>query len=123
MKKLKMLIGLVVGILVIAGCSNGNVSNQEITKIGILQFIDHNSLNKAQEGFVDGLEEDGYTDGESIEIAVFTAQGDQSNLQSMSEQFTNNNELVLEIATLTAQSLARSHQRIAQSITASTDPA
>ncbi len=122
MKKLKMLIGLVVGILVIAGCSNGNVSNQEITKIGILQFIDHNSLNKAQEGFVDGLEEAGYTDGENIEIEVLNAQGDQSNLQSMSEQLTNNNELVLGIATPTAQSLAMANQNIPQLFTAVTDP-
>jgi len=122
MKKLKMLIGLVVGILVIAGCSNGNGSNQEITKIGILQFIDHNSLNKAQEGFVDGLEEAGYTDGENIEIEVLNAQGDQSNLQSMSEQLTNNNELVLGIATPTAQSLAMANQNIPQLFTAVTDP-
>lgn len=122
MKKLKMLIGLVVGILVIAGCSNGNVSNQEITKIGILQFIDHNSLNKAQEGFVDGLEEAGYTDGENIEIEVLNAQGDQSNLQSMSEQLTNNNELVLGIATPTAQSLAMANQNIPQLFMAVTDP-
>lgn len=122
MKKLKMLIGLVVGILVIAGCSNGNGSNQEITKIGILQFIDHNSLNKAQEGFVDGLEEAGYTNGENIEIEVLNAQGDQSNLQSMSEQLTNNNELVLGIATPTAQSLAMANQNIPQLFTAVTDP-
>lgn len=122
MKKLKMLIGLVVGILVIAGCSNGNGSNQEITKIGILQFIDHNSLNKAQEGFVDGLEGAGYTDGENIEIEVLNAQGDQSNLQSMSEQLTNNNELVLGIATPTAQSLAMANQNIPQLFTAVTDP-
>lgn len=122
MKKLKMLIGIIVGILVITGCSNGNGSNEEITKIGILQFIDHNSLNKAQEGFVDGLEEAGYTDGENIEIEVLNAQGDQSNLQSMSEQLTNNNELVLGIATPTAQSLAVVNQDIPQLFTAVTDP-
>lgn len=122
MKKLKMLLGLIAGVLVIVGCSNGNSSNGEITKIGILQFIDHNSLNKAQEGFVDGLEEAGYTDGENIEIEVLNAQGDQSNLQSMSEQLTNNNELVLGIATPTAQSLAVANQDIPQLFTAVTDP-
>lgn len=122
MKKLKMLIGLMAGMLIIVGCSDGSGSGDEVVNVGILQFIDHNSLNLAQEGFVDGLEEAGYTDGENIEIEILNAQGDQSNLQTMSEQLTSNNELVLGIATPTAQSLAVTSEDLPQLFTAVTDP-
>lgn len=122
MKKFKMLIGLMAGMLIIVGCSDGSGSGDEVVNVGILQFIDHNSLNLAQEGFVDGLEEAGYTDGENIEIEILNAQGDQSNLQTMSEQLTSNNELVLGIATPTAQSLAVTSEDVPQLFTAVTDP-
>lgn len=122
MKKLKKLIGLMAGMLIIVGCSDGSGSGDEVVNVGILQFIDHNSLNLAQEGFVDGLEEAGYTDGENIEIEILNAQGDQSNLQTMSEQLTSNNELVLGIATPTAQSLAVTSEDVPQLFTAVTDP-
>lgn len=127
MKKLNMLLGVLSSALVIAGCSNDTTGDsagdsEEVVNIGILQYIDHNSLNEAQEGFVDGLEEAGYKDGENIELDILNAQGDHSNLQSMSEQLTSRNELVLGIATPTAQALAVASDSVPQLFTAVTDP-
>ena len=113
--------------LILAACGNdsdtaGGDSDQEVVKIGILQFMEHNSLNAARAGFVKELEEAGYVEGENLEIEVMNAQGDQSNLQTMSEQLASNNDLMLAIATPAAQSLANAEQEKPILFTAVTDP-
>lgn len=108
-KQLKKLAGIGLTGLLLGACGNStstaNNENEEV-KIGILQFMEHNSLNAAREGFVDELAKAGYQEDDNISIEVMNAQGDQANLQSMSEQLANNNDLMLGIATPAAQSLA-----------------
>ena len=74
--------------------------------IGILQYVEHQSLTAARKGFVDELEKEGYIDGDNIVIDYENAQGDQSNLQTISTNLIANNDLVLGIATPAAQTLA-----------------
>lgn len=122
MRKLGKILGIMMAGLILVACSNGGSADGEVVNVGVLQFIDHNSLNAAQEGFIDGLEEAGYTDGENLELDLLNAQGDQANLQSMSEQLTGRNELVLGIATPTAQALAMADNSTPILFTAVTDP-
>lgn len=99
--------------------------SQENTKlkIGILQLLEHGALDSAREGFVKALQDNGYTDGENIEIDVQNAQADQSNLLTMSQRFVNNkSDLILAIATGAAQSVASQTKEIPVVITAVTDP-
>lgn len=116
------LIGLT-GIGLAACGSEESASGEESLNIGILQFMDHNSLTAAQEGFVSELEEAGYVEGENLTIELMNAQGDQSNLRSMSEQLAKDNDLMLAIATPAAQSLATVEQEAPILFTAVTDPA
>ncbi|MFO8069559.1 MAG: ABC transporter substrate-binding protein [Alkalibacterium sp.] len=97
-------------------------SGQETVNVGILQFMEHNSLTAAKDGFISEMEDAGYVDGESINFDVMNAQGDQSNLQSMSEQLSGNNDLMLAIATPAAQALATAEQDKPILFTAVTDP-
>jgi putative ABC transport system substrate-binding protein len=93
-------------LLSIIGCSNGNVSKPSVT-IGIIQYIDHIALNTAREGFIEALKENGFVDGQNIAIDLQNAQGDQSNLSTISDRFISNKvDLVLAIATPAAQSIA-----------------
>ncbi|MDN6385493.1 MAG: ABC transporter substrate-binding protein [Alkalibacterium sp.] len=94
---------------------------EEVVNIGILQFMEHNSLNAAKDGFIAELEDAGYVEGDSVNFDVMNAQGDQSNLQSMSEQLSENNDLMLSIATPAAQSLATVEQEKPILFTAVTD--
>ena len=48
---------------------------------------------------MDELEKEGYIDGDNIVIDYENAQGDQSNLQTISTNLIANNDLVLGIAT------------------------
>ena len=76
-------------------------------KIGIIQLVEHDALDKAREGFIDDLKENGFVDGENIIIDYQNAQADQSNLKTISQRFVqNDDDLILAIATGAAQSVA-----------------
>ena len=113
--------GIVVGMagLLLAACGTDEaaVDETETVNIGILQFMEHNSLSAAREGFEDELENAGI----SVEFETMNAQGDQSNLQSMSEQLSSNNDLMLTIATPAAQAMATVEQEKPVLFTAVTD--
>lgn len=79
---------------------------KEAISVGIFQFSDHGSLNANREGFIDGLAELGYVEGENLTIDYMNANADIANLQSMSESLVNGNDYLFAIATPTAQSLA-----------------
>ena len=95
----------------------------ETLRIGILQLIEHNALDSAREGFVQALADNGLKDGETIVLDYQNAQGDPSNLSTMSQRFVNNDsDLVLTIATGAAQSMASNTTEIPILFTAVTDP-
>lgn len=97
MKKLSILLILVFCFAVSAASS---VFADDVIQIGVLQLVEHPALDAAYQGFIDGLAEAGFVDGEKIEIDFRNAQADQSNLMTMSERFVKNNvDLILAIAT------------------------
>ena len=119
MKKIiRVLFMVSIGIVLVACGTDSQTTNvDESYTIGILQFMEHNSLTEAKDGFMDELKESGL----DIEFEVMNGQGDQSNLQSMSEQLSNNTDLMLAIATPAAQSLATVEQEKPILFTAVTD--
>src|SRR5665647_994890 len=91
-----------------AGCTNSSQSadNKKPT-VGIVQYIDHVALDASREGFVAALADNGYVEGQNITLDVQNAQGDQSNLSTISDRFVSNKvDLVLAIATPSAQAIA-----------------
>ncbi len=91
-------------------------------KIGILQVAEHPALDAARKGFIDGLADAGFVDGENITITYLNAQGDQSNLKVMSQSLVaEQNDLILGIATPAAQALANETSDIPIITTAVTD--
>jgi putative tryptophan/tyrosine transport system substrate-binding protein len=105
LKKTAIFIIMLALALVTAGCSGQSAS--EAKTIGIIQYVEHVALDSAREGFIDALSDNGYVEGENIEIDVQNAQADQSNLSTISDRFVGNNvDLVLAIATPAAQSIA-----------------
>ena len=119
MKKIiRVLFMVSIGIVLVAcGTDSQTTNGDESYTIVILQFMEHNSLTEAKDGFMDELKESGL----DIEFEVMNGQGDQSNLQSMSEQLSNNTDLMLAIATPSAQSLATVEQEKPILFTAVTD--
>lgn len=92
--------------LVLASCGSEGSADDGSINVGILQFMEHESLSSARKGFLAELEDAGYKEGENLTVDYQNAQGDQANLQSMSQQLVGENEVILSIATPAAQSLA-----------------
>lgn len=119
----KIILGLIVvlTIMVLTGC-NGKDSSNEIAKVGVLQVAEHPSLDGAREGFIAALKEGGYVEGENLQIDYQNAQGDAANLKSMSTRLVKDSDLILAIATPSAQALANETKDIPILFTAITDP-
>ncbi|WP_326906784.1 ABC transporter substrate-binding protein [Sedimentibacter sp. MB31-C6] len=74
-------------------------------KIGIVQPVEHPSLNQIREYIIIGLEEQGLKD--KVEITYNDAQGDQSNINTIVSQFVGDEmDIIVPIATAPAQSAA-----------------
>ncbi len=115
-KNVMKLTAAVCAFALLAGCTakeSKNLSDGNETKsvepinIGIIQLVEHQSLDDIYRGIVDELAEEGYVDGENISIDYQNGQGDQSNLKTISQRFVNNkDDLIIAIATGAAQSAA-----------------
>jgi len=107
----------------LAACGNTNNATEDGKKtVGILQLVEHGSLDAAYEGFKEGLAEGGYKEGENLTLEYQNAQNSQDNLKSMSEKLVKNSpDLLLGIATPAAVSLANETTEIPIVVTAVTD--
>lgn len=127
MKKLSKwskILGLLVVGLVLVGCGNdGAADGNDSTNIGILLSAEHGALTSAQEGFIEKLEENGFSNEENININVLNSQGNSGNLHDMATQLANESDLLLGISTSAAQALASAVEDDTPILfTATTDP-
>lgn len=93
---------------------------EETIKIGVLQLVQHEALDAVLKGFTETLDASDYAN--QIEWDIQNANGDQSTLQSMSEKIARDNDIILAIATPTAQALATAETKKPIFIAAVTDP-
>jgi putative ABC transport system substrate-binding protein len=120
----KLFVVILFCVLIISGCSIGSTggTDKETYSIGIIQLVEHVALDSAREGFIDALKDNGYVDGQNITIDVQNAQGDQSNLSTISDRFVSNKaDLIVGIATPAVQSIAGKTSKIPILGTAVTD--
>ena len=71
---------------------------------------------------MDELAKQGYVEGKNIEIDLQNAQGEQRNLKTISQQLAESSDVVLAIATPSAQSLTNTTQTTPVIFSAVTDP-
>lgn len=117
MKKSKVIVkmaGLLLGAaLIVSGCgqksstdSQSKKSDEKVYKIGVTQITDHPSLDNCREGFIEGLKNEGYVDGENADIEFKSAQNDMSLAAQIAQNFASaRKDLVCGISTPSAQTL------------------
>lgn len=89
------------------GCGEEEGKTEKVFSIGIIQLVEHPALDAARDGFIDALKDAGYEDGVNVSLDIQNAQGDTNNLSTISDRFVSNNvDLVLAIATPSAQAIA-----------------
>jgi len=103
--------------------SCGGDSKDKVVKIGVIQLVEHAALDANYQGFVDGLKEAGYVDGQNIKIDYQNAQGEQANCVTIAEKLINDrSDMIFAIATPAAQAVANLTQEIPILISSVTDP-
>lgn len=124
-KKIALLLCGLLGASLLVGCG-GETENEKETvkkKVGIIQLIQHDALDQANKGFIDGLAEKGYKDGENIEIEQQNASGKQDTAQQIAGQFVSSKkDLIFAIATPTAQACYNATKDIPIVFSAVTNP-
>lgn len=105
MKRLAKVLAAVLALGMLASCGQ-QATNDGVLKIGITQISDHPSLDNCRNGFIEGLESEGFTDGENIEIEFKSAADDMAANTQIAQTFASSGkDLVCGIATPSAQAL------------------
>lgn len=122
MKKVAALVLVaVLAMSMMAGCGK---KDDKVT-VGIGQFAEHASLDNCKEGFLAGLAEAGYKEGENLVVLFENAQADGGTAAQIATNFVANKvDLICAIATPMAQSSygAAKNTDIPVIYTAVTDP-
>lgn len=128
-KKITGLFAFLLSASILAGCAASktstasNSSTNKQIKIGISQIVEHPALDSAKNGFIDALKEKGYDDGKNIKIDFQNAQGEPANTQTIAKKFVSDKvDMILAIATPSAQAAYNATKDIPILITAVTDP-
>lgn len=127
-RKLAMLLCSVMIGTVLTGCGSTSSSSSagssgKMKNVGVVQLVQHDALDSANKGFIDGLKEKGYEEGKNVTFDQQNAQGEQANAQTICKQFADSNkDLIFAIATPAAQAAYNSTKDIPIVFTAVTDP-
>ena len=107
-KTLALILSAVLGASALAGCSGSEKSStgEKTYKVGVTQISDHPSLDNCRNGFIEGLKEEGYIEGENLDIDFQSAQDVPANASQIAQNFASTGkDLVCGIATPSAQAL------------------
>jgi len=108
----KALIMVIISVLVFtaAACSGSSKPEDgkpadKVLKIGVIQIAPHPSLDNCYQGFIEGLAEEGFIDGQNIKIDYQNAQGEMANSDMIAKNMVSAKyDLILGIATPSAMS-------------------
>lgn len=127
MKNKKMLIAIVAIVIIGLGSvfipslikQQNKVKSADV-KVGVLQFVTHPALDEIYSGIKEGLADGGYADAK---INFYNAQADQSKVTTMAGQLVDQkNDVLIGIATPSAQGLANATTDIPVIMGAVSDP-
>ncbi|ANS84971.1 hypothetical protein VSVS12_01204 [Vibrio scophthalmi] len=91
--------------------------------VAVSQIVEHPALDATREGLIDGLKARGYEQGKNLEFDYKTAQGNPAIAVQIARQFVGERpDVLVGIATPTAQALVAATRDIPVVFTAVTDP-
>ncbi|WP_261816907.1 ABC transporter substrate-binding protein [Vibrio gallicus] len=92
-------------------------------KVAVSQIVEHPALDATRKGLVDGLKAHGYEQGKNLEFDYKTAQGNPAIAVQIARQYVGERpDVLVGIATPTAQALVSATRDIPVVFTAVTDP-
>ena len=105
MKRKKYLVVILALLIFLGACGNSSKNDGGEVKIGIIQFAQHPSLDNCREGFIEGLKEKGFVEGENLKIDYENGQASTGTTGQIANMFVSNKyDLIGAIATPAAMS-------------------
>ncbi|MFY0545279.1 ABC transporter substrate-binding protein [Brevibacillus sp. H7] len=102
---------------------NTPAASSKQVKVGIVQIVEHPALDAAREGFIAQMAKNGYEKDKQVVYDVQSAQGEMNTAIQIAQKFQGDKvDLILAIATPTAQAAAQTTKEIPIVFTAVTDP-
>ncbi|MDE1234250.1 ABC transporter substrate-binding protein [Vibrio aestuarianus] len=117
--------GKVIATAVLAGAAllSSTSIMAKTAKVAVSQIVEHPALDATRQGLLDGLKAKGYEEGKNLEFDFKTAQGNPAIAVQIARQFVGENpDVLVGIATPTAQALVSATKNIPIVFTAVTDP-
>ncbi len=126
-KSIVILVCLSILMMSLAGCAKKDTAqspqSSKKVQIGIVQIVEHPSLNTIRESLIQEMAKEGFKDSDNIVIDYQNAQGDQTNLKTICQKFVSNKyDLIIAIATPSAQAAVGETKDIPIVFSACTDP-
>lgn len=125
MKKVTaILLVLAMVMMMLSGCGSKNAeSGDEMFKVGIIQLMEHPSLDTIRESIIEGLEDEGYVEGKNLKIEYQNGQNDMSTMKNIAQTFVGDEcDVIVAIATPAAQAALSETTEIPIVFAAITDP-
>lgn len=103
MMNLKKMVALILACaMLLSVCSLAAAEEKQYT-IGLAQFAEHPSLDNCRIGFIEGLAEEGFVEGQNVTFLYQNANADMSIADQIAETFAMKCDLVCAVATPMAQ--------------------
>lgn len=103
--------------------ADGTVVATEMKTVAITAIVEHPALDAVRKGVIDELAEEGFKEGENLEVNFQSAQGNTSTAGQIAKQFVADDpNVIIAIATPSAQSVAAATTSIPLVFSAVTDP-
>lgn len=102
---------------------NATATTTGTKSLAITAIVEHPALDAVRKGVLDELAADGYKEGQNLKVNFQSAQGNTATAGQIAKQFVGDNpDVIVAIATPSAQSIVASTQTIPVVFSAVTDP-
>jgi len=105
-----------------AGCVQEKIPAEAPKKVGLTQFVAHPALDALRLGIVEGLSQEGFIEGKNLILDVTNAQGSADTAATIGQKYASGYDLVIAIATPSAQAAAKAIGKTPLVFAAVTDP-
>lgn len=92
-------------------------------KVGVTQIVEHPALDSIRKGIIDQLADEGFKDGQTMQLEYLNAQNDMNNVMTIAQQLAaDKKDIIIPITTPSAQAVAQQAKGIPVVFSAVTDP-
>ena len=99
MMTMKKFVALLVSLMMVFSCASLALADSAPLTIGIIQFAEHGSLDNCRQGFIEGLAEEGFIEGENVVFNVQNAQADTAICAQIADAMAGKTDMICAIAT------------------------